>query len=96
MKDIIVILKNGVCKVTKVVDKTFVGSNILYAGVWKKGDDRRVFNLAYLDGASGKTFVKRFSVTAVTRDKEYPLDQGNKGSKMLYLTNNPNGETETI
>ena len=94
--DIITIRKDGKMVVTRIQDKVFVGKNILYAGVYKKGDDRMVYNLAYLDGKTGRTMVKRFSVTAMTRDKEYDLTKGAKGSKVLYLTANPNGEAESI
>lgn len=94
--DIIVIRKDGICQVTRIQDKVFVGKNILHVGVFKKGDDRMVYNLVYHDGSSGRAMSKRFSVTAVTRDKEYDLTKGTKGSKVLYLTANPNGEAESI
>ncbi|MDH5602509.1 MAG: DNA gyrase/topoisomerase IV subunit A, partial [Cyclobacteriaceae bacterium] len=94
--DIIVIRRDGKCLVTRISDKVFVGQDILYAGVWKKGDDRMVFNLIYVDGKSGRSMVKRFSVTAVTRDKEYDLTKGNKNSRVLYLSANPNGEAEVV
>lgn len=93
---IIVVLADGKLKVTKIADKVFVGKNILYCAVWKKQDDRMVYNLVYSDGESGKTFVKRFHVTSITRDKEYDLTKGNKKSKILYFTANPNGEAETV
>ena len=94
--DIIVIRNDGICKVVKIGDKVFVGKDILYAGVFKKGDERMVYNLIYLDGKSGRSMVKRFQVTAVTRDKEYDLTMGNKGTKILHFTANPNGEAETV
>ncbi len=94
--DIIAIRKDGKMMVTRIADKTFVGKGILYAGVWKKGDDRMVYNMAYLDGKSGRTMIKRFSVTAITRDKEYDLTKGHPKSKVIYLTANPNGEAEII
>lgn len=93
---ILVVLADGKLKVTKIADKVFVGKNILYCAVWKKQDDRMVYNLVYSDGESGKTFVKRFHVTSITRDKEYDLTKGNKKSKVLYFTANPNGEAETV
>ena len=94
--DIIAIRADGKCIVTKIQDKVFVGKNILYAGVFKKNDERMVYNLAYVDSKSGKTFVKRFQVLAVTRDKEYDLTKGGKNSKVHYLTANPNGEAEVV
>ncbi|MDH5397367.1 MAG: DNA gyrase/topoisomerase IV subunit A [Cyclobacteriaceae bacterium] len=94
--DIIVIRRDGQCVVSRVAEKVFMGKDILHAGVWKKGDDRMVYNLVYLDGKSGRSMVKRFCVTAVTRDKPYDLTKGNKNSKILYLTANPNGEAEVI
>jgi topoisomerase IV subunit A len=94
--DVIAFTKAGKCVVTRIQDKTFVGKDILYAGVFKKNDERMVYNLVYLDGASGKTFVKRFQVLSVTRDREYDLTKGGKGSKVLYFTANPNGEAEII
>lgn len=94
--DVIVFTRAGKCVVTRIQDKTFVGKDILYAGVFKKSDERMVYNLVYLDGASGKTFVKRFQVLSVTRDREYDLTKGGKGSKVLYFTANPNGEAEII
>ncbi len=94
--DVIVFLKNGKCKVVKIAEKVFVGKEILYASVFKKNDDRKVYNLVYVDGSSGITFVKRFQVLGITRDKEYDLTQGSKGSRILYFTANPNGEAEQI
>ncbi len=96
LDDIIVIRRDGKMIITKLKDKTFVGNGILHVDVWKKGNDRLVYNMAYLDGGSGKTYVKRFSVTSITRDKEYELTKGTKRSKVLYLTANPNGETEVV
>ncbi|GIV32725.1 MAG: DNA topoisomerase IV subunit A [Chitinophagales bacterium] len=94
--DIIVFCANGMYKVVKMAEKVFVGKNILHAAVWKKGDERTVYNCVYKDGATGKSFVKRFAVTGVTRDKEYNVTQGSSGSKILYLTANPNAESEII
>lgn len=96
MDDIIVFRRDGKCVVTKIQDKVFVGKDILYAGVFKKNDERMVYNMAYVDGGSGKTYVKRFNVSAVTRDKEYSLTKTDKGSKVHYFTANPNGQAELV
>lgn len=93
---IIVFRKDGKMIVTPISDKTFVGKDIVYCAVWRKKDDRMVYNAIYLDGESGKTFVKRFSVMSITRDKEYDITKGNKRSKLLYFTANPNGEAEVV
>ena len=94
--NIIAFTKSGVFKVFKASDKTFVGKDILHAAVWRKGDEHTVYNACYLDGASGKTYVKRFSVTSITRDKEYDVTKGTKGSKVTYFTSNPNSESEIV
>ena len=94
--DIIAFTKDGKCVVTRIQDKTFVGKNILHAGVFKKNDERMVYNMIYLEGKSGKSFVKRFQVFSVTRDREYDLTKGEKGSKALYFSANPNGEAEIV
>ena len=94
--DVIAIRSDGKYSIVKVQDKVFVGKDIIHVGVFKKGDDRMVYNVVYLDGLSGKTMVKRFQVTGVTRDKEYDLTMGNKGSKLLYFSANPNGEAEMV
>jgi topoisomerase-4 subunit A len=94
--DIIVFRADGVCVVTKVADKTFVGKNIIHAEVFVKGDERKVYNMVYTDGKTGITRAKRFQVLGITRDKEYQLASEEKGSKVLYFTSNPNGEAETI
>jgi topoisomerase-4 subunit A len=96
LDDILIIRKDGTLVVTKVDSKKFVGVDILYAGVYRKGDDRTIYNLIYRDGLKGASFIKRFAVGGVTRDKEYPLTQGNKGSLIHYLSVNPNGEAETV
>jgi topoisomerase-4 subunit A len=82
--------------VSKVAEKTFVGKGIIHAQVFKKGDERTVYNLIYRDGANGTNYIKRFAVLGVTRDKEYDLTKGTKGSKLLYFSANPNGEAEVI
>ena len=94
--DVIVFRSDGKMMVTKVDTKTFVGKNIIHTAVFKKKDKRTIYNMLYKDGKSGFTYMKRFAVTAITRDKEYDLTAGSKGSKVLYFTDNPNGEAEVI
>ncbi len=94
--DIIAFREDGNFIVTKVQDKVFVGKDIVHVGVFKKGDERTVYNLIYRDGKTGVAYVKRFSVIGVTRDKEYDLTKGSKGSRSLYFTANPNGEAEVV
>lgn len=94
--DIIVFRRDGVMKVVKVGDKVFVGKDILHIAVWRKNDERTTYNMVYVDGKSGRTMAKRFNVTAITRDKDYFLAGEAKGSKVLYLTVNPNGESEVV
>ncbi len=94
--EIIVFRSDGLCVITKVQDKVFVGKDIIHVAVFKKNDERTVYNMIYKDGASGVSYVKRFSVTGVTRDKEYDLTKGSKASKVLYFSANPNGEAEII
>jgi topoisomerase-4 subunit A len=96
MDDIIVVRSDGKMIVSRIEDKKFVGKDILYVSVWKKGDERKVYNAVYIDGGSKRTYVKRFNVTGITRDKEYDITKGAKGSKVLYVTGNPNGEAEII
>lgn len=96
LDDIIAIRRDGTFMVTKIADKTFVGKDILHVGVYNKNDDRLVYNMVYVDGASGISFAKRFLVTGITRDKIYDLTKGTKGTKTLYLTANPNSESETV
>ncbi|MEL6673382.1 MAG: DNA gyrase/topoisomerase IV subunit A [Bacteroidota bacterium] len=94
--DVIVFRADGKYLVTRVSDKAFVGKNILYVDVWKKGNERKVYHAVYRDPVLGKNFVKRFAVTAITRDREYDVTKGNKGSKLLHFTVHPNSESETI
>ena len=94
--DIIVFRKDGKFLVTRISDKAFVGKNILHVAVWKKGDERTTYNAVYVDGKTGRSMIKRFNVTAITRDKEYDITKGHRGSKLTYFTANPNGEAETI
>ncbi|MCI0921133.1 DNA gyrase/topoisomerase IV subunit A [Sphingobacterium rhinopitheci] len=94
--DIIVFREDGKYSVVKVQDKVFVGKDIIHIAVFKKGDERTIYNAIYNDGPNGNTYVKRFAVTGVTRDKEYDITKGTKGSKLLYFTANPNGEAEVV
>ena len=96
MDDIIVFREDGVCMVTKVQEKTFVGKGILHVGIFKKNDERTIYNMVYRDGTSGTSYIKRFAAGGVTRDKEYILTKETKGSKVLYFSANPNGEAEVI
>lgn len=94
--DIIVFREDGKFLVTKVNGKVFVGKNILHIDVFKKGDDRTVYNVVYRDRLKGTSYVKRFAVTGVTRDKEYEFASHDKGAKILYFSANPNGEAELL
>ncbi len=94
--DIIVFREDGKMLVTKLDSKTFVGKGIIHVAVFKKKDKRTVYNMMYRDGRSGPTYMKRFAVTGVTRDKEYDLTAGNKQSKVWYFSANPNGEAEIV
>ncbi len=94
--EIIVFLKNGTYLVTKVSDKAFVGKDIIHAAVFNRKDERTIYNAIYRDGKRGTYYAKRFSVTSITRDKEYDLTQGKEGSSVVWFTANPNGEAETV
>ena len=94
--DIIVFLQNGKYLVTKISEKAFVGKGIIYAGVFIKNNLRTIYNVIYRDGKGGNSYVKRFAVTSVTRDKEYDVTSGTPDSKILWFTANPNGEAETV
>ncbi|WP_232341423.1 DNA gyrase/topoisomerase IV subunit A [Hymenobacter ginkgonis] len=96
LDDVIAIRRDGTFVVWRIAEKTFVGKDILHVGVYNKNDDRLVYNMVYVDGASGISFAKRFLVTGITRDKSYDLTKGTKGTKVLYLTANPNSESETV
>lgn len=100
MDDIIAFRRDGTFLVTKVQEKGFVGSNdckeLVYVSVFRKRDERTIYNLIYRDGAFGYAMVKRFAVTSVIRDREYDLTKGTKGTKVLYLSANPNGEAEVV
>ena len=94
--DIIVFRRDGVCMVSKVQDKVFVGKDIIYVSVFKKNDERKIYNLVYLDAKSGISMIKRFPITGVTRDREYDLTMGSPKSKITYFSANENGEAEVI
>jgi topoisomerase IV subunit A len=94
--DVIIFRRDGKCMVVKAQEKVFVGKDIIYCSVFKKNDERKVYNLIYLDAKSGISMAKRFAVTAVTRDKEYDLTLGNPKSKITYFTANDNGEAEVV
>jgi len=94
--DIIIFYKDGKFKVVRVADKLFVGKNVLWLGVFKKNDQRTIYNAVYRDGKKGTYFIKRFNVPSITRDREYDITSGTPGSKVVYFTANPNGEAEVI
>jgi len=94
--DIIVFREDGTFIVTKVAEKVFVGKNVIHIDVFKKNDERTIYNVAYQDGRLGAVYVKRFAVTGIVRDKEYCITKGTAGSKILYFTANENGEAEVI
>lgn len=94
--DVIIFHKDGKYKIVKVADKLFVGTDILHIDIFRKNDQRTIYNAIYRDGKNGIYFMKRFAVTGIARDKEYDLTQGKPGSKVIYFTANPNGEAEVI
>ena len=94
--DVIVFLRDGRMVITKVDDKKFIGKDIIHIAIFDKNDKRTIYNVIYRDGKSGASFVKRFNVSGVTRDKEYHLTQEKPGSQILYFSSNPNGEAEVI
>lgn len=94
--DIIAFTKEGKMKVFKVSDKVFVGKDIIHIAVFKKNDERTIYHMIYRDGPKGITFMKRFNVTGITRDKEYDLTKGTPGSNVYWFTVNPNGESEKV
>jgi len=96
MDDVIIFYKDGKLKVVKVTEKMFVGKNLLYVNIFKKNDSRTIFNLVYRNGKDGASYIKRFAVSGITRDKDYDLTQGLTGSRILYFSANPNGEAEVI
>lgn len=95
--DVIIFFKTGKMMVTQIADKKFVGKGIIHVGIWKKGDKRTIYHLIYRDGKEGEaSYMKRFYVNSITRDKEYDLTAGTKGSKLLYFSYHPNGERELV
>ncbi|UKN02287.1 DNA gyrase/topoisomerase IV subunit A [Paracrocinitomix mangrovi] len=97
LDDVIIFFKTGKMMVTKIADKKFVGKGIIHCTVWKKGDERTIYHLIYRDGGEGgPTMMKRFAVKSITRDKEYDLTRGTKGSKVYYFSYHPNGEREVV
>lgn len=94
--DVILFYRDGTYKIVKVADKMFVGKDVLYLTVFKRNDNRTIYNVIYRDGKVGFNFIKRFAVTGVTRDKEYDVTKGTEGSRVLYFSANPNGEAETV
>ncbi len=96
MDDVIVFRKDGTYIVSKVSEKAFIGKNILHLAIFKKNDNRTIYNVVYRDGKNGFVYMKRIAVTGVTRDKEYDLTQGTPGSRIMYFSENPNGEAEVL
>ncbi len=96
LDDIIAIRRDGKAKVSRISEKVFMGKDIMHVGVWKKGDERMVYNMIYTDGGSGKSFAKRFAMPAITRDKEYVVGTDNPNTKVHYLSANPNGEAQLV
>lgn len=96
MSEIIVIGKDGKYLITKVSDKAFFATNLLYVGIFNRGDSRTIYNVIYRDGKSTVYYAKRFAITSVTRDKEYDITQGKPGSSILWFSVNHNGEAETV
>ncbi len=96
LDDVIVFYRNGLYKVTSIADKKFVGKNVIYVAIFKKNDKRTIYNVCYLDGETKVTRYKRFNVTSITRDREYDVTRGTKGSRISYFSANPNGEAEII
>ncbi|MBR5735555.1 MAG: DNA gyrase/topoisomerase IV subunit A [Bacteroidales bacterium] len=94
--DIIAFMKNGDYIITPVKDKAFIGKNLIHVGVFKKGDERTIYNAVYRDGKNGIYFAKRFAVTGVTKNKTYNLTQGKPDSSVIYFSANPNGEAEVV
>lgn len=94
--DVILFYRDGKYKIVRVQEKLFIGKHILYVNIFKKNDKRTIYNVIYRDGKQGAHYMKRFSVTAMTRDREYDLTQGTTGSRIVYFTANPNGEAEIV
>ena len=96
LDDVIIFYRDGKYMITPVADKKFVGKNVLYVNVFKKNDKRTIYNVAYRDGKEGTTYIKRFAVTSIVRDREYDVTQGTPESRITYFSANPNGEAEII
>ena len=96
LDEVIIFHKDGKYKIVKVADKVFVGLDIIHIDIYRKNDNRTIYNAIYRDGKGGIYYMKRFAVTGVARDKEYDLTQGKPGSRVMYFTANPNGEAEVI
>ena len=96
LSEILVIAKDGKYRITKVTDKAFFWKNLLYVGVFNRGDERTIYNVIYRDGKTSVSYAKRFAVTSVTRDKDYDITTGKEGSKILWFTVNNNGEAESV
>ncbi|KOP36643.1 DNA gyrase/topoisomerase IV subunit A [Flavobacterium sp. WLB] len=94
--DVIVFLRDGTLMITKVDAKTFIGKDIIHVAVFDKSDKRTIYNMMYRDGKSGPSYIKRFNVSGVTRDKAYDLTNGTSGSQVVYFSHNPNGEAEVV
>ena len=94
--DVIIFYRNGTYKIVKVADKIFIGKDILYVNVFKRNDNRTIYNVIYRDGKFGYNYIKRYAVTGATRDREYDLTKGTENSRVLYFSANPNGEAETV
>jgi topoisomerase IV subunit A len=96
LDDVIAIRRDGTYKITKVDEKSFVGKDIIHVAVFRKNDERTIYNVIYRDGLNGAIMMKRCAIAGLTRDKEYNLTKGSKDSKILYLSVNPNGEAEVV
>lgn len=96
LDDVIVFRKDGKYMVNKVQDKAFMGKNIIHVDVWRKGQERKVYHAVYRDPVTGRNYAKRFSVTAITRDREYDVTNGNNGAKLLYFEAHQNSESELL
>ncbi|MBR0112042.1 MAG: DNA gyrase/topoisomerase IV subunit A [Bacteroidales bacterium] len=96
LSEIITVNKDGKYRITKVSDKAFFGKNLIYVGVFNRGDTRTIYNVIYRDGNTALSYAKRFAITSVTRDKEYDITQGKPGSTLLWFSANHNGEAESV
>lgn len=94
--DVLVIYKDGKYQISKVTEKQFIGKNVLHINIFKKNDKRTIYNLIYRDGKAGNYYIKRCAITGVTRDKEYSLTQDSPGTRIVYFSENPNGEAEVV